>query len=108
MCIRDRMYEQDRTRPRKYAHREGLEQQDALSDEEQAAFGETVGDHAAEEREDESGSEADGHHRPQHERRVRQLEHQPRLSHLLRPRAGEGGQLSEPEELIAVSYTHLT
>src|SRR5439155_11612860 len=60
--------------------------------------GQPVGEGAGEERQDEHRRELQRADETQAERRVRQLEHEPRLRHRLHPRADQRDELTEPEQ----------
>src|SRR6185312_3107473 len=90
----------DQVGPRQHRHRRRLEQHHRLCTEQRPALGKTVGIDAAEEGKEQDGGEAHRRQRAERERRIRQLQNQPRLGDLLHPGAGLRNELADPEEAV--------
>ena len=77
---------------------ESLHHHRGLGDEQDAALAPAVAQRAAHGREQENRRELQRVHEPELERRARQLQHEPRLSDALHPRADERDELAAPEQ----------
>ncbi len=78
--------------------REGLQHERGLRAQEQPPLAHPIADRPGEEREEQDGAELERADQAEAERRVRQLQHEPRLPDALHPRADEGDELSAPEQ----------
>jgi len=79
---------------------ERLEETDGLADEQEVALGPAVGEHAADQGEDEDGDVLEGSDGAERERRAREVEHEPGLAQPLHPGAALGDELAREEEAV--------
>ncbi len=86
--------------PRQRGQREGAQHQQDLGRDYQASAIDAINDNSGEQTDQQDRSELREGYYPEHRRRVRQLQHQPRLRGALHPGAGERGELAEEIEAI--------
>ena len=86
--------------PGQRREREGAQHQQDLSRDNQAAAIDAVNHYAGEQTDQQDRRELRERDDAEHRRRVRQLQHQPRLRGALHPGAGERGQLAEEIETV--------
>jgi hypothetical protein len=80
------------------AEKDGLEGEERLGDDQEAALGDTINEGASEERKEKHRRKLERSNNAQCEGRFRKFEHEPRLSGGLHPGASQGQQLRRPVE----------